>query len=540
MPCDVEIWSQLEEQSTSEESDEETDESADESEEETATTMEMLCENLVIEYISDEDSDYSLDESSEDSMEEESDEDVSMEMMSTENILETKRIPVPSEVDLWILKLDASESTDEDEMAIESDETTAAMLTEASLFGYESNNDSDFHADDDGSEDSMEYESDDEIDMEFVIKDNIIDTKRISKPSDVDLWVPMAEDESDDEVELETTAEMLHENFLNSSQDSDYCPDEASDDSLEYESDDETGVDLEVICEEDILAQKRVPKASEVDIWIPKVVDTEATVQMLLIDYDSSQDSDYCPSEASDDSLEDESDEEICLETISTENILESKRIRIHSEVDLWIAKKCDSLDSTLDSIGEDEESTEIVDATALIVEHMKSLRCVDKHPWLGETAEDAGVDVQEVQGETIQEVEQLRSEVDDGEELIDYIDEGLQVRAGDELELSDLQEVNMDLDMELDVLVASIQAFGQHRTERAENLHVANHIHEVGQHGELEQLRSNEDDAGDLAGDELDVEDEARDEARSVSTNVVNEIIEVVEAGAEEDYLVL
>merc|ERR1711913_162677 len=104
--------------------------------------------------------------------EEESDEDVSMEMMSTENILETKRIPVPSEVDLWILKLDASESTDEDEMAIESDETTAAMLTEASLFGYESNNDSDFHADDVGSEDSMEYESDDEIDMEFVIKDN--------------------------------------------------------------------------------------------------------------------------------------------------------------------------------------------------------------------------------------------------------------------------------------------------------------------------------------------------------------------------------
>merc|ERR1719402_140059 len=154
IPCDVEIWSQLEGQSTSEESDEETDESADESEEETATTMEMLCENLVIEYISDEDSDYSLDESSEDSMEEESDEDVSMEMMSTENILETKRIPVPSEVDLWILKLDASESTDEDEMAIESDETTAAMLTEASLFGYESNNDSDFHADDDGSEDS--------------------------------------------------------------------------------------------------------------------------------------------------------------------------------------------------------------------------------------------------------------------------------------------------------------------------------------------------------------------------------------------------
>merc|ERR1711913_117145 len=149
---------------------------------------------------------------------------------------------------------------------------------------------------------------------------------------------------------------------------------------------------------------------------------------------------------------------------------------------------------------------------------------------------EDAGVDVQEVQGETIQEVEQLRSEVDDGEELIDnYIDEGLQVRAGDELELSDLQDVDMDLD----VLVASIQAFG-HRTERAENLHVANHIHEVGQHGELEQLRSNEDDTGDLAGDELDVEDEARDEARSVSTNVVNEIIEVVEAGAEEDYLVL
>merc|ERR1711874_622982 len=103
------------------------------------------------------------------------------------------------------------------------------------------------------------------------------------------------------------------------------------------------------------------------------------------------------------------------------------------------------------------------------------------------------------------------------------------------------LQEVDMDLDMELDVLVASIQAFGQHRTERAENLHVANHIHEVGQHGESEQLRSNEDDTGDLAGDELDVEDEARDEARSVSTNVVvNEIIEVVEAGAEEDYLVL
>merc|ERR550519_478426 len=220
-----------------------------------------------------------------------------METIIAGNIMETKRTTIPCEVDLWtIYEDDAGEWSSEE---YEEYDTTAAMLCEEALEDYNSAEDSDFIDPEDAeyvlefceSEDSLEYETDEELHLETIHEDNILDYKRVSQPSEVDLWILNVEEELESDCEEETTAEMLCKNVLDSSQDSDYIPDdldEMTDDSLEYDSevsDEET----DMVYEDDILNFKRVPKA----------LDIEDTVQMLLVDYDSSQDSDYCPSEKS-------------------------------------------------------------------------------------------------------------------------------------------------------------------------------------------------------------------------------------------------
>merc|ERR550519_2665581 len=120
----------------------------------------------------------------------------------------------------------------------------------------------------DWSEDILEYETDDEISMETIDCANILDCKRVSKPTEVDVWLPAATEESEDE---ETTVEMVCEEKLvgyNSSLDSDYSPNEDSEDSLDYESDDDismeileeeikTGIAVEEITEDNIIGHKR-------------------------------------------------------------------------------------------------------------------------------------------------------------------------------------------------------------------------------------------------------------------------------------------
>merc|ERR1719402_1317153 len=305
---------------------------------------------LVQDYISEDDCDYSPGEESEDSLDYETDGELSMETIIADNIMETKRTTIPCEVDLWtIYEDDAGEWSSEE---YEEYDTTAAMLCEEALEDYNSAEDSDFIDPEDAeyvlefceSEDSLEYETDEELHLETIREDNIVDYKRVSQPSEVDLWILNVEEETESDCEEETTAEMLCKNVLDSSQDSDYIPDdldEMTDDSLEYDSD-VSDEETDMVYEDDILNFKRVPKASEVDIWIPKALDIEDTVQMLLVDYDSSQDSDYCPSEESEEDSDGEessdgdiTDEEMSF--ISQNDILDSKRMRIHSEVDLWV-----------------------------------------------------------------------------------------------------------------------------------------------------------------------------------------------------------
>merc|ERR1719309_1372670 len=418
------------EESSSEDESEEESEDEESETEEIKTTMELLCEDLVQDYMSENDSDYSPDEESEDSLDYETDGDVSMETIITDNIMETKRTTIPCEVDLWtIYEDDIGECSEE----YEDYDTTAAMLCEEALEDYNSAEDSDFIDPEDAeyvlefceSEDSFEYETDEELHLETIHEDNILDYKRVSQPSEVDLWILNVEEELESDCEEETTAEMLCKNVLDSSQDSDYIPDdldEMSDDSLEYDSevsDEET----DMVYEDDIINFKRVPKAYEVDIWVPKALDIEDTVQMLLVDYDSSQDSDYCPSEESEDSDGEESsdgditDEEMSF--ISQNDILDTKRMRIHSEVDLWVPQTKMTMEEGLETL---EEPKEIIGE---IVDKMRSLRHVEnKHPWLSETtAEDVVVNTVQVDCivttdsledsciEATEEVEQLRSD---------------------------------------------------------------------------------------------------------------------------------
>merc|ERR1719209_2567960 len=378
----------------SEDSDEEESGGSDEECDEYMTTMEMF---LTTEYISGEDSDYSPDEESDDSMEDESDCDISLETVLVENILETKRAAIPCDVELWVpMGCDETELTDEDEMVtidmlcedVDSEEDTDYIIGESSI-------------------DSLESESDGEICMETITDENIIDGKRTSKPCDVEIWCPL-EEEDETDCEEETTAEMLCKNVLDSSQDSDYIPDdmdEMTDDSLEYDSE-VSEEETDMVYEDDILNFKRVPKASEVDIWIPKALDIEDTVQMLLVDYDSSQDSDYCPSEESEEDSdgEESSDGEITDEEISfisQNDILDSKRKRIHSEVDLWVPH----IKMTMEDVHETvEEPQEIIGE---IVDKIRSLRHVEKHPWLSETTAEEVV-VNTVQVDCIVSADQL------------------------------------------------------------------------------------------------------------------------------------
>merc|ERR1719402_892190 len=463
--CDIEIWCPMTEESSSEDESEEESEDEESETEEIKTTMELLCEDLVQDYMSENDSDYSPDEESEDSLDYETDGDVSMETIIIDNIMETKRTTIPCEVDLWtIYEDDIGECSEE----YEDYDTTAAMLCEEALEDYNSAEDSDFIDPEDAeyvlefceSEDSLEYETDEELHLETIHEENILDYKRVSQPSEVDLWILNVEEEPESDTEEETTAEMLCKNVLDSSQDSDYIPDdldEMTDDSLEYDSevsDEET----DMVYEDDILNFKRVPKASEVDIWIPKALDIEDTVQMLLVDYDSSQDSDYCPSEESEEDSDGEessdgdiTDEEISF--ISQNDILDSKRMRIHSEVDLWVPHTKMTMEDVHETV---EEPQEIIGE---IVDKIRSLRHVEKHPWLSETTADEVV-VNTVQVDCIvstdqledscieatEEVEQLRSDATGEAEYVQ-----LELEAdSDEAEVQDsCQEVTCEKDMD-------------------------------------------------------------------------------------------
>merc|ERR1711874_196827 len=99
-PCDVDIWCPADEESDSEfsESEEESDEDY---EDVVPSTLEMICETVTMDYHSGEDADYSPDEESDDSLEDESDCNISIDAISTENILDTKRINIQCEVELW-------------------------------------------------------------------------------------------------------------------------------------------------------------------------------------------------------------------------------------------------------------------------------------------------------------------------------------------------------------------------------------------------------------------------------------------------------
>merc|ERR1719402_1373060 len=484
VPCDIEIWCPMtEESSTEDESQEESEEEESETEE-IKTTMELLCEDLVQDYISEDDCDYSPAEESEDSLDYETDGELSMETIIADNIMETKRTTIPWEVDLWtIYEDDAGEWSSEE---YEEYDTTAAMLCEEALEDYNSADDSDFIDPEDAeyvlefceSEDSLEYETDEELHLETIDEDNILDYKRVSQPSEVDLWILNVEEELESDCEEETTAEMLCKNVLDSSQDSDYIPDdldEMTDDSLEYDSevsDEET----DMVYEDDILNFKRVPKASEVDIWIPKALDIEDTVQMLLVDYDSSQDSDYCPSEESEEDSdgEESSDGEITDEEISfisQNDILDSKRMRIHSEVDLWVPY----IKMTMEDVHETvDEPQEIIGE---IVDKIRSLRHVEKHPWLSETTAEEVV-VNTVQVDCIVSTDQLEDSC---------------IEATEEVEQLRSDETGEAVELETDIAEAEEQGSCQEETRLEEVNELAGEVEQE----EVEQLRA--DETGEL-----------------------------------------
>merc|ERR550519_2148341 len=351
--CELDIWCPMPE-------DEEESEVSDEECDEDMTTMEMF---LTPEYISGEDSDYSPDEESDDSMEDESDCDISLETVSVENILETKRVSIPCDVELWVPM-----GCDEDDLTHEDELVTIDMLCEE----VDSEEDSDYIVGE-SSIDSLESESDGEICMETITEDNITHDKRTSKPCDVEIWCPLEGEESEDECDQDlTTLEMFLTTEYVSGEDSDFSPEEESDVSFDDESDGE--ISLECITMENILDTKRESVPCDVELWVPMGCDEtelteeeeDSTIDMLCDESDSSQDSDFVVGESSYDSLESEPDDEVCLETclkyVCENELVTEKRISKPCDVDIWCPAEEDS--EFADSEGESDEEGEDVVAT--------------------------------------------------------------------------------------------------------------------------------------------------------------------------------
>merc|ERR1719402_1960250 len=398
---------------------------ATEESEDEETTVEMLCEENIVGYNSSLDSDYSPNEDSEDSLDYESDNDISMEILEEEiktgiaveeitedNIIGHKRrcrgreVPrkdlvfamveyfrVDDVLEMFgvaIAPLTSLEKTaemleDETESDLEDvtesdleDETETRTTLEMLVTEYDPAEDPDYVPVEEEEPDE-EYEEGDDMSMDEIqwtrtnVHNIITDTKRMSKPCDLGLWMPAAEVST----VTKETFEMLCEE-VNSSQDEDYILGQtmSSDESVASDED----VCMEGITEENIVETKRIPTPCELDIWYPMPEDEEesevsdeecdedmTTMEMFLTtEYISGEDSDYSPDEESDDSMEDESDCDISLETISVENILETKRVSIPCDVEPWVPMGCDEEELTnedelvtVDMLCEDIDSAE-------------------------------------------------------------------------------------------------------------------------------------------------------------------------------------
>merc|ERR1719402_2136917 len=157
---------------------------------------------------------------------------------------------------------------------------------------------------------------------------------------------------------------------------------------------------------------------------------------------------------------------------------MDSKRIRIHSEVDLWVPH----IKMTMEDVHETvEEPQEIIGE---IVDKIRSLRHVeDKHPWLSETTADEVV-VNTVQVDCIVSTDQLEDSCIEATEEVEQLRSDETGEAGKEY---------VQLELEADSDEAEEQASCQEVTCEEEVDGLAGEEEQV----EVEQLRS--DETGEL-----------------------------------------